>query len=137
MAVTEHMSSRLEVTDTHSCQQDRTMMDPLQVCWRGHRAALTCSEQTRASPCLECRQRAQIRLCPSVETQLWLTVPAPVKRDTSNNLCILKIIFLCFVLVFNLLNPQIQESSYGDYMADSVCIHVSSVLSVDAGRLCV
>lgn len=30
-----------------------------------------------------------------------------------------------------------QESPYGDYMADSVCIHVLSVLTVDAGRLCV
>lgn len=31
MAVLEHVSSRLEVVDTRSCQQDRTMMDPLQV----------------------------------------------------------------------------------------------------------
>lgn len=64
-------------------------------------------------------------------------VPAPAKRGTRSNHCILKIMFLCFVLVFNLLNPQIQGSSYGDHMADSICIHVPSVLTVDAGWLCV
>lgn len=61
-AVIEHVSSKLEVTDSRSCQQDRTMVDT----WQGMLAwvqfcalvSLQLSEQTRASGCLECKQRS-------------------------------------------------------------------------------
>lgn len=55
-------------------------------------------------------------------------VPVPVKRDTRNSHCILMIIFLCFVLLPNLLYHKIQESSHRDCIADSIFIHVSAVL---------
>lgn len=62
IAVIEHVSSKLEVIDSCSCQQDRTMTGTLQgmLAWVRFCAhvPLQLSKQTRASSCLECKQRS-------------------------------------------------------------------------------
>lgn len=62
IAVIEHVSSKLEVIDSRSCQQDGSLMDTLQgvLAWAQICAhmLLQLSKQTCASGCLECEQRS-------------------------------------------------------------------------------